>query len=176
MSVVTLPELKAHLSIKGESSDSELTTFIARIEAALAIRIGPLTPTSKTERVRGWRDTLYLKCTPVISITSVTAIEGNTIDVNMLTPTEGGRVEFKQYGYFASRFYDVVYQAGRTANDDLKLDILEVVKRFWDASKRGGGLGGGGEAYPVLSRIVEEPLFGQLIDQLTKPYQPVLGR
>lgn len=177
MTIVTLTEAKAHLNITNATQDTELDAFLNRIEAAVAVRIGPLSPVEKTDRVRGLDTTLFLNHPPVISLTSVTSIEGDVVDVDQLTPTPGGRVEWKAFGYFPSRFYDVVYQSGfESAPEDLKLDVLEIVRRFWGASQRGPGRGSTSEGYPQLSRIVAEPLFGQLIDQLTAPYMPTLAR
>jgi len=168
MSVVTRDEAKTHLNITSTTYDTELQTFLDRVEAAIAKRVGPLTSTTKTDRVRGLDSVLFLRYPPVISLTSVTAIEGTVVDIDQLTPTVGGRVEWKAFGYFPSRFYDVVYQSGwATVPDDLKLGVLEILRRYWGSSQRGQGRQG--------SRL-DEPQLAQLIDSLTQPFVPVLGR
>jgi len=173
MSVVTVPETKTHLNLTVATYDAELQTFIDRAEAALAKRIGPLSSTAKTERVRGWCTVLRLSHTPIISLTSVTAIEGTTVSTSQLTTMPGGRVEFTQSGYFASRFYDVAYQAGRaTLDDDLKLIVLELVRLLWGSSQRGSG-GRPGSAAPAPA--VGDGLLSMWVDQLTIGHRPILG-
>lgn len=170
MSVVTLAEAKAHLNITVSTYDTELQDFLNRAEAALGQRIGPLASVAKTERVRGWCSVLRLSFTPVISLTSVTSIEGNTIPTSQLTTPPGGRVEYAQYGYFPSRWYDVVYQAGRASlSDDLKLTVLELVRRLW-TTQRGGSRRPGSEEPPP-----GDGLMSAWVDQLAAPYRPVLG-
>lgn len=172
MSVVTLAEAKTHLNITVATYDTELQDFLNRAEAALAVRIGPLSSVAKTERVRGWRCVLRLSHTPIISLTSVTSIEGTTVSTSQLTTMPGGRVEFNQGGYFASRFYDVVYQAGRASlSDDLKLVVLELVRRLW-SSQRGGSTRPGSAPSPEPT---PDGLLSQWADQMSLPYRPVLG-
>lgn len=182
MSVVTLQDAKTHLGIDTDVADMNLQNFLNRVEAALSVRIGSLAPTQKSERVRGWRNVLQLRYTPVVSLTSVTSIEGLQLDVNLLTPMPGGRVEWKQFGYFASHLYDVVYQSGfATLPEDLKLGVLELVRLFWETGNQRGPLRNtpGSTAMQRIPAIpyagFDEPVFNQLIDQLAKPYRPVLG-
>jgi hypothetical protein len=172
MSVVTLVEAKAHLNLTVVTYDAELQSFLNRAEAALAKRIGPLAATAKTERVRGWRPALYLSFTPIISLTSVTSVEGLAIPTVQLTPSPGGRVEYIQYGYFPSRFYDVAYQAGRaTLEDDLKLIVLELVRLLWSTQR--GGRGRPGSEAPAAA--VGDGLLSMWVEQLSAAYRPVLG-
>jgi len=172
MSVVTVTEAKTHLNITVSTYDVELQDFLNRAEAALAKRIGPLSAVSKTERVRGWRCVLRLSHTPVISLTSVTSIEGTTVATSQLTTMPGGRVEFSQGGYFASRFYDVAYQSGwASMEDDIKLVVLELMRLLWTTQR--GGRGRPGSEAPVAS--VGDGLLSMWVDQLTVPYRPILG-
>jgi len=172
MSVVTVPETKTHLNITVATYDAELQSFLDRAEAALAKRVGPLSSTAKTERVRGWCTVLRLSHTPIISITSVTAIEGTAVATSQLTTMPGGRVEFTQGGYFASRFYDVAYQAGRTTLDeDLKLTVLELVRLLWTTQR--GSRGRPGSEVPA--EAVGDGLLSRWVDQLTIGHRPILG-
>jgi len=171
MSVVTVPEIKQHLNLTVATYDAELQDFLNRAEAALAKRIGPLTSVAKTERVRGGTTVLRLSHTPVISLTSVTPVDGTALTTSQLTPTPGGRVEFIQSGYFPSRFYDVVYQAGRaTLDDDLKLTVIELVRLLWVNSQR-GARGRNEQQQPAPS----DGLLSLWVEQLAAPYRPVLG-
>ena len=174
MSVVTAAEAKAYLNQTASTPDAKVQPILDRVEAALAVRIGPLSSVAKTERVRGWRCVLRLSHTPIISLTSVTSIEGTATATSQLTVMPGGRVEFNQGGYFASRFYDVVYQAGRASlSDDLKLVVLELVRRVWDATQRGRTARPGVGEDPPAS--VSDGLLSAWVDQLSAPYRPVLG-
>jgi len=172
MSVVTVTECKTNLNITVATYDAELQDFLNRAEAALAKRIGPLSSTAKTERVRGWRCVLRLSHTPTISLTSVTSIEGTTVATSQLTLMPGGRVEFTQGGYFASRFYDVAYQAGRTTlDDDLKETVLELVRMLWTTQR--GGRGRPGSDVPAAA--VGDGLLSMWVDQLSVAHRPILG-
>lgn len=174
MSVVMLDSAKQHLNITVGTYDGELQSFLDRAEAAYGRRIGPLAPTAKTERVRGGTAVLRLSFTPIISLTSVTSIEGSTIATSQLTSLSGGRVEYSQGGYFASRFYDVVYQAGRTSlGDDLKMDVLELVRRLWSASQRGPTRRPGSDL--GTATVAVDSLLGSWVDELAKSSRPVLG-
>ena len=177
MSVVTLAEAKTHLNITATTNDTELQAFIDRAEAALGQRVGPLGPISKTERVPGWRTVLRLSFTPVISLTTVTSVEGTQVPVGQLTALSGGRVEFTQVGYFPSRFYDVTYQAGRsTLPDDLKLAVLELVRHLW-GTQRGGSVRPGSAPSDAMSNTIPGAayLFPFRVEQLIAPHVPVLG-
>lgn len=170
MSVVSLTKAKDYLNLKASTSDEELALFLNRAEAALAQRIGPLSEVAKTERVRGRCSALRLSFAPVISLTSVTSIEGGAIPTTQLTPTPGGRIEFLQYGYFPSRFYDVAYQAGRaTLDGDLEGAVLELVRLLWSTTQRGTN----GRAAPGAELSIDG-LLSAWADQLARPHRPVL--
>lgn len=139
MSVVTLPEAKMFLNINQPTYDGELQQFIDRSEKRIGKRLGAIGGTSKSERVRGLDSVLYLSYPPVASLTSVASIDGTSIPVGQLT-VRGVMLEYTQWGYFPSRFYDVVYQSGYpTVDDDLKEIVLEFLRYLWD-TQRGGSL------------------------------------
>lgn len=181
MSVLTLPEVKTHLGIDAAVAtfNTELTTFIARAESAISRPVGPLAPEEKTERVRGCDTVLYLSFPPIVSLTSVTAVDGVAVPAGQLTPTSGGRVEFTQAGSFPSRFYDVVYQSGwSTLPDDLKLAVLELVRHMFDTRRGGGAARTGSAQSERTSNTVPAAayIFPWRVEQLLAPFLPVLAR
>lgn len=137
MAVVTVTEVKAHLNITGAGYDTDLGVFIDRAEAAIAAKCGPLAAESKTERIDGHTSRLVLRSTPVISLTSVTPVDGTALTVGDLYVSPSGVVEYDDGGSFSAARYTVVYQAGRSSVPaDLKYAILELVRHFW-ATQRG---------------------------------------
>lgn len=180
MSVVTLAEAKTHLDIATGTTtyDTEIQAFLNRAEGLIGKRVGPLEPTAKSERRPGYCTTLYLSHTPIVSVTSVTGIEGTTVDVNQLTTLSGGRLTFKQGGWFASRFYDVVYSAGyATLPDDLKEAVLEMVRDMWSTQLGGGAATIGTFPSDALSNTLSESAhtLPTNVERLIALYVPVLG-
>ena len=180
MSVVGLSEAKAHLNIPDSADGLELQGFIDSAEAAIGRRVGPLSPVTKTERVRGGGTALQLSSPPVISVTSVTSAEGAVTVPSRLTVSSGGMVEFTFFGFswFPSRFYDVVYQAGwEVLPADLRLAVLEMVRGLWE-TQRGNAPGAAG-ALPGD----EAPIFGgtlrsgamSIVEQILATYEPIVG-
>lgn len=177
MSVLTLADAKRHLgkSASVTTDDVELQSVIDAAEAAIGSRTGPLQPTAVTSRVRGQAPNLLLPVTPVISLTSVVAVNGgDTINVADLTVQSSGVVEFiigwgVAWARFWLPYYDVTYQAGRaTCPPDLLFGVKELVRHLWDTQRgraRGPGLdsvGSGaqpadvvGAAYLLIYRVME---------------------
>lgn len=181
MSVLSRDEVKAHLNIalSSTTNDDELDAFIARAEAALSRKIGPLASTTKTERVRGGDSVLWLSSTPVISITSITSPStGAVIQPSQLTVSSSGQVEYTSYGWFSSHFYDVTYQAGYvTLPADLQLAVLELIRHMWDTQRGGGSARIGSAQSDAMSNTIPGAayLFPFRVEQLIAPYVPVLG-
>lgn len=177
MSVVQLAEAKTHLNTSG-TSDAELQKFIDRAEKAIGKRIGPIGSVTKTERTRGGCATLRLNHSPIISLTSVTAVGGAAIATSQLTALSGGRVVYTQGGWFAARFYDVVYQAGRaTLDEDLTLAVLEMVRHLFDTQRGGGAARIGSAPDETMANTVPgaASVLPFRVEQLIAPYVPVLG-
>lgn len=147
MSVVTLAQAKSHLNITVATFDSELQSMLDSCEAALVKKVGPLASTATTVDVEGGR-CLLLPTTPVVSLTSVTPINGTALTVSDLHVTTSGVITWTLGGCFTSTWYTVVYQAGRaTLPDDLKLAVLELVRHKW-TTQRGSGRPGSVEPIP----------------------------
>ena len=166
MTVVPLEDVKDHLKITKEDYDSKLTGYIASAEAVISQRVGPLVPTTVTERIPGATGPLSLRTRPVISLTTVTPSYGNDLDItNLDVDPVMGLVAFKGYwssfvSYFPMAYYTITYQAGYdTLPDDLALGIKEQVRLWWEASQRG-------------PRNSEAPNFTihPIVEQIISPY------
>jgi hypothetical protein len=138
VSVVALGEVKTHLNLTASTHDAELQSLIDAAEAAIGERVGPLAPTAETARVRGGgRDTLVLPISPVVSLTSVTPVDGDALTLSDLhLDQESGLIAFEAGGSFSLRHYDVAYDAGRTeCPADLKLAVKELVRHVWSTQR-----------------------------------------
>lgn len=139
MSVLTLADARAHLNISGAEHDVELQAFIDAAEDAIAAKCGPLTSVARTERVRGGGRGLVLRETPVVSLTSVTPVDGTAYDLDLLDlDGSAGVIELGSGAAFPRGRYDVVYQAGRASvPKDLLMGVKELVRHSWNGSQRG---------------------------------------
>lgn len=139
MTALALAEVKQHLNISSSSDDAELLSFLARAEAAIATRCGPLELTSTTERVRGGRSMLTVRESPINSLTSVTPVSGSALDTSLLVvSSRAGVIEYLSGSRFGSRWYDVVYQAGWSPlPKDLRGVVLETVDHMWTSQRVG---------------------------------------
>lgn len=137
MSVLSLPDAKAHLNITSSAYDAELTALIVKVESAIARQTGPLTPTAVTAVVIGG-PVLVLPVTPLISLTSVTDDGSGVLALGGLRASTAGVVS--SAGGFPYAYYTVIYQAGRTVdaatNADLYLAVQEMLRHKW-LSQRG---------------------------------------
>lgn len=179
MSVVTVDEAKVHLNIGAVTTfNAELQTFLDGVEGALGMEVGPLGAVAKTERVRGCRRVLQLNYPPVILLTTVTATDGTVVSTSLLTPTSHARVEYLQGGWFPARFYDVVYQAGRSSlPSDLRLAVLELLRWVWDPQRGGGAARFGSMPAETLSNTLLDSIdeWPTRVEQILKNHKPILG-
>ena len=140
MSVLTLPSAKAYLRIEQGTQDALLPEFMAAAELFVSNRCGPLEAGSVAERVRPSGDSLLLTRLPTISLTSVTPSDGGAaLTLGDLYLDEGsGIVTRNDGGCFSSRYYTVVYSAGRaTCPADLMLAVKEILRDTY-RPQRGG--------------------------------------
>jgi hypothetical protein len=137
MSVLKLADAKRHLNITVSTHDGELQEHIDAAEAAIAEKCGPLTAATFTERVRGGGTGLVLRETPIVSVTSVTAVGGSAYDLDALdVDLSAGVIEWGSGQRFAIGRYDVVYQAGRAeVPKDLLSAIKELVRHTWETQR-----------------------------------------
>lgn len=138
MSVLALADARAHLNISGTDRDGDLAATISAAEAVIAQRCGPLTSTATTVRVWGGSCELVLPTTPAVSLTSVTPYNGTALTLSDLyLSTASAVVTYNTGAQFYARYYDVVYQAGRsTCPDDLLMAVKELVRHLW-STRRG---------------------------------------
>jgi hypothetical protein len=167
MSTVTPAEAREYLNISSGASDVKIQNFLDRAEAAIETQGIPLAVTARTEWVKGYGRTLWLSYSPVVSLTSVTSLEGVSITVGLLTVLDGGRVEYIRPGYFTSRLYSVVYQAGRaTLPYDLKMAVLETTGSLMQSQRGTGAMPS--EAQPGFTPV----MFPPQVEQILAPYRP----
>lgn len=190
MSVLTLAEVQEYLNDTAAADATELTKFIARGEAAIANRVGPLAPTATTETHDGGGVMIRTLTRPVISISSLTESYGTTNRTLTEQPLDGSG-GFSAYGYTIEKAEGVIerrisgiagafapgrrnitvsYTAGwstdgtsATLPPDLTDLILAHIKDRWK-SQRGGGVrpGAGQQAGPpALDRF--SPYVEELI-------------
>lgn len=174
MSVLTLTEVKEHLNLNLASGDDdvELQGFIDAAESAVGKKCGGLGPETVTARVDGGAS-LVLPTAPVVSLTSVTPVAGDALDVSALDlNAAAGVVESLDGSAFTARRYDVVFQSGRaTSPPDLLLAAKELVRHLW-LTQRGTAPGSPG-ALP--DGEIDQPVglsfsWPRRVQQLIAPY------
>lgn len=170
MSTVTLAEAKNYLNITTGDNDAKFQMFIDRAEAAIETQVGPLAVKSVTEWVDSYGLALWLSYLPVVSLTSVTSIEGTAVLTNQLTVLDGGRVEYTQRRYFTSRLYNVVYQAGwAVLPDDLKMAVLEMTGYLIQTQRGAGAMPSEGQ--PNFTPV-SAYLFPPQVEQILASHRP----
>lgn len=171
MSVLDLDDAKAYLRIDADKYNDELQATIDAAEAAISRRVGPLEPTPVTSTVLGGYRVLVLPAYPVVSVTSVTASNGSTVDVADLFVDETG-VLSKAFDRFTSGTYTVAYVAGRsTCPDDLLIAVKELVRHLWQASQRGNGRPGSPQSDNTANTVPGAAyLFPFRVEQLLAPH------
>lgn len=137
MSVLDLASAKAYLNITNGQQDVEVQAFIDAAEVVLTRHCGPLTSTAVTARVRGGSTSLMLPTAPALTLTSVTPVNGTAITLtDLYLHTRAGMVTYNSGAGFYARFYDVVYNAGRsTCPADLLLADKELLRHMWQTQR-----------------------------------------
>lgn len=176
MVVLSLADAATHLNITllGQHN-AELQTMIDAAVVAISGRVGPLEPVARTVRVTpAYR---YLRVPgPAISLTSVTDADGTALTLGDLYLNGGpGLVSFNDGRYFTSRYYTVVYSAGRaTVPADLVMAVKELVRHLW-ATQRGPTRRPGSQPSESTANTVPGAayLLPHRVSELIKPYLPV---
>lgn len=145
MSVLTLADAKIHLNINVSTTDVELQAFIDAAESAIAAKVGPLSVTAGTDRVRGAGKELILPRAPVVAVTAITPVGGSALDLSsVVVDYRAGIIAYvaaTQYNFarFPLPWYDVTYTAGRsTVPADMLHAVKELVRHLWE-TQRGTG-------------------------------------
>lgn len=155
MAVLTLPLAKTHLNIPAATGthDVELQAVIDAAEAAIGERVGPLEPTART--VRAVPTFRHIRVPgPAVSLTSITDADGAAITLSDLYLNAGpGLISFNDGRSFTSRYYTVVYSAGRAiCPNDLLLAVKELVRHLWESQR--------GAARSAISPMGDAPNVG----------------
>lgn len=184
MSVLSLDEAKDHLNYDDDDlDDAEIAATIDAAEAAIAKMVGPLEPTTFTSVIDCGGGSLTLPQTPVISLTTITAVPlayagwwgsliglipgPEALSVNPVT----GVVTVLSYNFPSGLLpgrYTITYVAGREDTpEDLLYAVKEMVRHLW-ASQRGSaalpGQGGGDTPTPGY-------LFPNRVAELLQPHK-----
>ena len=176
MAVLTLAAAKAHLNITVSTHDDEIQGMIDSAVAAIAERVGPIEAVAKTVRVTPLARHLRVPG-PAISLTSITDADGVAETLGDLYLEQGpGLISFNDGRSFASRYYTVVYSAGRaTIPKDLVLAVAELVRHFW-ATQRGPTQRPGAKGSETMANSVPGAayLLPFRVSELIKPHMPIL--
>lgn len=173
MSVLTLPEVKAHLNITVTTYDDELQATLDAAEAVITQICGPLTPTTVTDRVYTQGTDFALRVTPVISLTSVTSVWATTTaDPTALFVSPAGVVSWSnRRNAFFPGYYDVTYVAGRNSvPESLRFGVKELVRHMW-SSQQGGGARPGQPATATAPGF----LIPNMVREAIEPYVQDFG-
>lgn len=133
MSVLSVEDAAAHLSLTVQDHDSELSGLIDAAEALISNVVGPLEAQEPvTSRVVGG-DVLVLPTAPVIA--------ASIADVEVQVDKAAGLVRFSD-GRCRAAAYDVTYTPGREdVSADLVLAIKEMVRHLWHLKNGGSSYG-----------------------------------
>jgi hypothetical protein len=169
---VSLAEVKAFLDITDTKNDSELEDMIARAEAIIAQRVGPLSPVPVTDEVHTGPGPILLKRFPVLSVSSATSSGATVADID--ADLDAGVV----YGTFdcRRRSVKVSYIAGRAELPlDLVAAVLELVDHLWKSQRVPGTRTPGFQGYGGDSGNTNAPagsgyLLPYRVQSLIEPY------
>lgn len=156
------------MNITTTTNDAELQLFLNSAEQSIIDRCGPLVSTAKTYRARGGKAVLIVPTTPLLTLTSVTPVNGTALDVTKLNADPSGVIEYLTGGCFASAFHDVVYAAGRSAvPPDLAQGVKEHTRHLWEAQQGGTRRPGSTNTPPVVGAAYA---FTPKVSELIAPY------
>lgn len=168
MSTVQLADVKAYMNITSATNDAELQLFLDVAETSIVNKCGPLISTAKTHRSRGGKMVLTVPVTPVLTLTSVTPVNGTALDVTKLNADPTGVIEYLTGGTFAPVFHDVAYAAGRTAAPvDLVHAVKEHTRHLWE-SQQGSTRRPGSTSTPAQPAAAYA--FTWKVNELIAPY------
>ncbi|MFJ2568176.1 hypothetical protein ACIO02_35525 [Streptomyces sp. NPDC087568] len=178
MALITLDDAKAQLDITSDVHDDELQGYVDALTPVIEGIVGPIENRTVTETVGGRGPALCLAHTPVVELTSVTALAGGTaLDVARLhLDGAAGTIRRLDGGYFDGRQWTVVYTAGRgDVPPTIRLAALILLQHLWRTqygASRGLGSIGGGDDYAVTEPV---PGFGYAVPnrvlQLLEPFK-----
>jgi hypothetical protein len=174
---LSITAAKRSLNVTRNDSDDELLDTIRAAEAVLAHRVGPLAPTTYTERLAGNSDVLALTFTPVLSLTSVTPRYSTALTVADLdVDAESGLITYPAGTVFGTRQYDVVYVAGRAEGEcpaDLLQASIELTRHMWQTQRGPGAVrpGAGVAEQPANTLAGAQYLLPFRVEQIIAPHE-----
>lgn len=178
MAVLDKDAAKEYLNITASTHDEQITAMISAAEAAIAERVGPLEPVSRTVRVYPASRYLFVP-SPVVSLTSVSDEYGTATDVAGLhLDKRTGIVTANDGTVFGARWYDITYMAGRSeCPADLVLAVKEMVRHLWN-TQRGPTSRPGGVTSETTSNTIPGAayLLPFRVSELIAPHRPALVR
>lgn len=178
MPLVSLADVKAYLNITSSSSDDELRQFVLEAtDIAERLTSRQLRRKTYTDTYSGSTQTLNLRQTPIVSVTSVTesgtALVENTdyvVDTVLGVLTRGTSTQPRYWKPGAGNI-TVVYVAGETnPSPTAQLLVKEITRHLW-RTQRGASpmpMGGGDDFIPGASNIVTYRIK-ELAELLTVP-------
>ncbi|UUW87403.1 hypothetical protein [Pimelobacter simplex] len=178
MTVLTLPDARAHLNITDETAPTtaKLTAMIASAESAIAGRVGPLEAQARTVRVAPNYKTLVV-LSPAVEVTAVTDSVGTTLDTAALHLNQrAGLITRSDGSAFTASWYDVTYDYGRSpCPPDLVLAVKEMVRHLWD-TQRGPSKRPGSNTSDATSNTIPGAayLLPFRVAELIAPHRPAL--
>jgi hypothetical protein len=182
VSVLTLADAKTHLDITKPTWDVELQAMIDAAEGIITDRCGPLAPTSVTDRVWSNGYQIMLRTTPVISLTSLSAVQtSSTADPSLLFVSPAGVITFSDgRSVFYAGQWDVTYVAGRaTCPPALLFAVKETLKNLWSTQRGAGASSGGSAGQRPVSRdpmaLGPSMLIPPLVREAMEPYVQEFG-
>lgn len=135
---VDLDDLKDELNMSLDPSpdDPELTAKLEGATDACEGEVGPMLHRSVTERVTVYGCVLVVTSTPLVSVETLTGVDGTTYIAGDLDPDRSGVVR----GDFDRGRYDVVYTAGHGATaaeipEAMKQAVLIVAAHMWETQR-----------------------------------------
>ncbi|WP_406000690.1 hypothetical protein [Streptomyces sp. NBC_00829] len=155
----SLASAKAQLDITTTEYDEELREYIAATTQAVEFFVGAVVRRSVTQPVRGGSDRVVLDTTPVLAVTSMTALgtwqESVPVDVLNVADAESGVLRRTDGLVFTQCEYHVEYVAGRTAvRPNIALAGKMILQHLWRTQYGAArGMVGGGDDFSVTEPI-----------------------
>jgi len=156
----SLASAKAQLDLTTTTDDEELREYIAATTQAVEFFIGAVVRRTVTQVVRGGTDRVVLDTTPVLALTSMTALgawqEVVPVDVlNVTDAAESGVLRRADGLTFTQHEYHVEYTVGRTAvRPNVALAGKMILQHLWRTQYGAArGMVGGGDDFSVTEPI-----------------------
>lgn len=156
----SLASAKAQLDLTSTADDEELREYIAATTTAVEFFVGAVARRTVTQVVRGGTDRVVLDTTPVLAVTSMTALgtwqEVVPVDVlNVADAAESGVLRRTDGMAFTQCEYHVEYTVGRTAvRPNVALAAKMILQHLWRTQYGAArGMVGGGDDFSVSEPV-----------------------